>query len=259
METSSEDETAAPAGYKSVLYASYTAERKDINETALKISERFDKNILIVGGGALAVSLTFLEKIAPNPSIGYLWILGVSWFFLVVSILTHLMALAYGQRAIRRQMEILDNDYSRYLSSPTPEEEVRKRTAHINTFSMMTGLFSEVSLWTVVVGVFLLCLFSILSLVNKTKSENEQRITNTQPDPGATATVAAAPAAAATTNSRNAGVIRAANQSTPAAAAQKVNSRAEKGSVSSASEVRELESTATTKTPATPILNSAPK
>jgi hypothetical protein len=63
--------------YKGKLHEAYSAERKDINETALKISERYDKNILFIGAGSLAVSLTFLEKISPDPSPKLLYI----WFF----------------------------------------------------------------------------------------------------------------------------------------------------------------------------------
>ncbi len=176
--------------YKRELYDAYKTERKDLNGTALTISERYDKNILLVGGGALAVSLTFLEKIAPKPEGWLLLIIGASWACLVLSILAHLMALASGQRAIRKQMELLDSDYSRYLSSDTPETEIVKEIEDTtNVHSERTGFLSQIALCLVVVGVGLLCLFSVVSLTKKGSNHDPAKA-------NATATAPATKAAA---------------------------------------------------------------
>src|SRR5438876_10962336 len=95
-------------------YDAYIKERDAFRHDSLKVSERYDKAILLLGGGALALSITFLEKIAPHPIPLTFALLGVSWICLIVSVVLQLHALSTSQTATNDEMEIVDQDYRAY-------------------------------------------------------------------------------------------------------------------------------------------------
>jgi hypothetical protein len=71
------------------------AERASLEELYGKALEGFDRSIVTISGGALAISVTFVHEVAPNPvqsSFTALWIgwigLALSLSFIVVSMLT---------------------------------------------------------------------------------------------------------------------------------------------------------------------------
>lgn len=73
--------------YQKERHADYSARSIRLDELAFKTSERYDQWVLTLSGGALAVSLTFLEKIAPEPVPATLWFLALSWLSFIGAIL----------------------------------------------------------------------------------------------------------------------------------------------------------------------------
>src|ERR1035438_4775715 len=65
--------------YQKDRHAAHVAISNRFDDLAFKTSERYDQWILTLSGGALAISLTFLEKIAPEPTKWTLFLLGFSW------------------------------------------------------------------------------------------------------------------------------------------------------------------------------------
>ena len=53
--------------YRKQRYETYIKDRDALRSDSLEVSGRYDKAILALAGGALALSVTFLEKIAPHP------------------------------------------------------------------------------------------------------------------------------------------------------------------------------------------------
>src|SRR5262245_49255997 len=65
-----------------------------------KVEEAYDRTMVTLAGGALAISITFLEKVAPHPvPKDTVWILWVSWGSFVVSLLAILVSMLTSQRA----------------------------------------------------------------------------------------------------------------------------------------------------------------
>jgi len=73
-------------------------------------SQDFDKAILTLAGGALGLSLVFVD---PTKLVGPLrasWLLGLSWLSLAVSLLASLSSLLTSRRALRISIEQLDSE-----------------------------------------------------------------------------------------------------------------------------------------------------
>src|SRR5262245_8526451 len=64
----------------------YLDERKLLVDLEQKSADQHDKAILTLAAGGLALSITFLEKIAPNPRPDTLWLIAFSWGGFITSL-----------------------------------------------------------------------------------------------------------------------------------------------------------------------------
>jgi len=77
-----------------------------------KGADQHDRAILTLAAGALGITVTFIEKIAPNPIRWTIGLLLTSWFFLVLSILGIVVSFLVSQAACRYQRTLLDLEYA---------------------------------------------------------------------------------------------------------------------------------------------------
>lgn len=166
--------------YRKQRYDSYLKERDAIRSESLELSGRYDKAILALAGGALALSITFLEKIAPDPIPYTIFFLAVAWLCLIASVLLELFALSTSQTTANEQVGILDEEYRQYLVSladttpapsplglpPSPDLIVRLKAR--------MERFNNWSRWLLSIGVFLLCTFSLLNLPHREKANKKE-------------------------------------------------------------------------------------
>lgn len=68
------------------IYERFLATRQDYIARERVASEKVDQVLLAGAAGALALSLTFLEKLAPAPHAETMWMLGLAWTALLVSL-----------------------------------------------------------------------------------------------------------------------------------------------------------------------------
>ena len=153
--------------YRKARYESYVKEREALRDSSLEISGRYDKSILFLSGGALALSLTFIEKIAPLPTAWTFVLLATAWLLLIASVVLELYALATSQTAINEQITILDAEYDTFLENLTGDITISGHhtpPARENKFTARTRRLNVWSLRFMVLGLGFLCLFSGINL-----------------------------------------------------------------------------------------------
>jgi hypothetical protein len=136
----------------------YLKTRQSYNEAELEVSGRYDKWILTLSGGALGLSITFIEKIAKNPTPDTLFWLEISWVCLVISLLTALLSLVTSQSAIRENREELDLAHS---------ENRAPSLSFSRWFTYITNGLNWSSLILFILGVVFLCVFSFKNIDQK--------------------------------------------------------------------------------------------
>lgn len=107
-------------------------------------SQDFDKAIMALAGGALGLSLTFVDDYAPNPTDK--WLLAVSWGLLALSLLVILVSYLTSQSALLAAIGRIDRD-----------EEARGG-------GWLTPVLNWVAASALVVGVVFLVLFALYNL-----------------------------------------------------------------------------------------------
>ena len=135
----------------------YLSIRKAYDDAELEVSGRYDKWLLTLSGGALGLSITFIEKISKNPTKDtFIWLL-ISWGFLVCSLLFTLLSLITSQSAIRENRKELESVYY---------EENTEEHSSPKWFTRLTNLLNWSSLFLFILGVAFLCIFSFINIDN---------------------------------------------------------------------------------------------
>jgi hypothetical protein len=137
-------------------YQVYLDERKSLNDAIKETSHQFDKAILTLAAGALALSLTFIKDIAPNPKTNTLILLFFAWGAFIISILSTLISFFTSQKACQRQIAILEREFL--------EEHAQEQLSKMeNPYTIYTIRLNIVSITFFIFGVLLLIIFSSLN------------------------------------------------------------------------------------------------
>ncbi len=129
----------------------YLEERKTLVEAEGEASQSLDKALITLSAGAFGLSLLFISRIAPEPQ-ALFW-LYVAWSGFVLSLVAILSSFLASQKAFRRALELLDEDYK---NSGSGQES--------NSWSTLTAGLTVTSIWAFVVGVVALAIFAARNL-----------------------------------------------------------------------------------------------
>lgn len=131
--------------------STYHKERTSLIEIEQKSADQHDRAILTVASGGLALSITFLKDIAPNPLPETWKYLGLSWGCFGLSILTILFSFLTSQSACRKQREFLDRFYQ---DGPSAAGDGKNR------WSTMTNMLNFISYLCVFIAIVFFVFFS---------------------------------------------------------------------------------------------------
>jgi hypothetical protein len=146
------------ADEEGLRYKMYLHERDVLIEGEQESTDQLDKNILALAGGALGISVVFMEKIAPNPLPETLVFLCWSWLGLALSLLMTLSSFLTSQHAYRRQIEILEAE----IFPETGDTGGSK-----NCWSILTRILNWCSIISFIFGITMLAYFSIQNVRNR--------------------------------------------------------------------------------------------
>ena len=134
------------ANNKDIEYTTYLDERRLLIEAEQKGAQQFDKAILTLAGGALAISITFIKNIAPYPKVETIYLLKGAWFAFILSLLSTLCSFLTSQSACRKQRDIIESE-----ESHNEKNKYASCTKWLNIISIISFIF----------GIFFLSIFCI--------------------------------------------------------------------------------------------------
>jgi H+/gluconate symporter-like permease len=130
----------------------YLAERKLLIELECESTRSFDKAMITLSAGALGLSITFVRQLAPMPQCKAQ--LYVAWVGFILALLCTLASFLFSQSALRKQREILDQDYGGKQSAQEQK----------NPPATITKWLNWTSIACFIIGVIFLLVFSIKNL-----------------------------------------------------------------------------------------------
>ena len=138
----SEDTQAA---YAKMRYDSYLAHRQTLIQIEADQTRSFDKSMLSVASGALALSIAFSDKMVPETP-EFTWLLFTSWFAFCGSILSTTCSFLIAARALARQRENFDASFAAESEGPEPPNPFGPWIARLNALSLALIFFGALCL-----------------------------------------------------------------------------------------------------------------
>ena len=126
-------------------YQEYIKERQLLFNAKLKGSQSLDKALLTLSAGALALSLTFINQIAPHPQPATLKFIIVAWSCFGLSILSTLLSFWTSQKACDKQIKILEATFLGQGDRKKLANKYSCATAILNLFSVLLFIGGIVS------------------------------------------------------------------------------------------------------------------
>jgi hypothetical protein len=161
--------------YTRILHERYVKQRERLLSASLETAGRYDRTHLTVSSGALALSVTFLDKIAPEPVQWTILVIVIAWVLLLLSIIFQLRALDRSENATKEQVAILDAEYKFYFSSDNPADKVREGFIKPdNCYIEITKQYNTIARRCLIVGIILIFVFSAINLWTKENSMPDQ-------------------------------------------------------------------------------------
>ena len=165
-------------------------EREILIDELREASRSFDQNMLTLSAGALGLSITFVNLIAPNPQ-GTRYLI-YAWYFFIGSLLSTLISFLTSQSACRKQMINVDhmiNDSKVELKCGwkyiipwwMKKNKAKCKDCYSkNCWSRVTLYLNILSITLFVLGVMSFAIFAGRSLANKENQKKEENKLATQ-------------------------------------------------------------------------------
>lgn len=134
-------------------YDQFLAERNRYIDARQRSQQRFDQLVTTGAGGALILSITFLDNIAGRPELWTKPVLFASWTLLIVALGTSLVLHYFSQKAFDAYVDALDE--ATRTQQPAP---IKGTVAH---WIQRLEVASSIAL---VLGVLLLAIFAFVNL-----------------------------------------------------------------------------------------------
>ncbi|NOY28740.1 MAG: hypothetical protein GXP28_00770 [Planctomycetes bacterium] len=154
------DPSGGDATYANKYTEALLDHRKLLLETAQSRADLFDKSLIAIATGTMALSVTFIRFIAPAPV--SIWLLFASWGAFTLSLLLTMLTLQLTQHGIDHELESLDKDLR------------GEDSAANNPFSKVTTILSWASFAVLLIGLWCFAFFALANVGNNNNGEKEK-------------------------------------------------------------------------------------
>jgi hypothetical protein len=113
-------------------YELYLTDRTRLASAKVEAAKSYDQTILTFSAGAVALSITFLEKLIQRPAVT--WLLYVAWILFGVAILATLYSLLASQRACADEICTLDEQFRELAGITEQEAATPPETAELSAY-----------------------------------------------------------------------------------------------------------------------------
>jgi len=127
-----------------------------LNDVLIEVTGRFTQWSITLAGGALALSMTYVEKLQPETSAGR-WILVCAWVALLLSLVVSLVCLLLGIKSTELAIDVHDADIGNWLSDVESDS-----VSDPNKFSCWIRGLSVTSVFTFATGIVFIAIFVAL-------------------------------------------------------------------------------------------------
>lgn len=111
---------------------------QDLREGQRYSISKFDDQVLFISSGALVLSLSFIKEIVPLVQANFLWLLYLSWWILVTSIVISIIAHLVSYHQTERQVKRVENE------EPLPDDKATIIFNYLTAILLVVGIAFQI-------------------------------------------------------------------------------------------------------------------
>jgi len=123
--------------------------RQAVLDQKNRSEDDFEKYITFISSGALAITVTFIDKLSPLDQSVFVWVILVGWFFLAATLFLNLISHYLSSRYNEKTIQEIDEDI------PT-----NKLTENIDKRNNIISRLNISSIFLLGIGIFCILIFT---------------------------------------------------------------------------------------------------
>lgn len=154
------------------IYNNYKESRSEAEKIAVEMSGRHEKQQTLLTGGALALSVTYIEKLAPAPIQSTKWVVIIAWVALVYSMWKSMKAMEASKEAHQKKIENLDLEIQQKMYPNN--KEFKGQDTEKNPFDAKVKKANKKAQQAAIIGISSLIVFVAVNFILVNNHEKQE-------------------------------------------------------------------------------------
>ena len=164
--------TAKDREYIKQRHDNYLVSRSEAEKIAVEMSGRHEKQQTLLTGGALALSLTYIEKLAPAPIQCTKGVVIIAWAALIYSMWQSMKAMEASKNAHQKKIENLDLEYQQLIDPDN--KDYKGQSTKDNPFDAKVKKANKKAQQAAIIGISSLIVFVALNFILVNNHEKQE-------------------------------------------------------------------------------------
>lgn len=134
-----------------------------------KSDDLFEKAITFISSGALALTLTFHDKIVPVDQAIYIILIGIGWALLIGTLFINLISHYQSSKSIDKSIDDVDDILENKITYSIFREKIEKRNKCINTLNIA-------SIYLLGAGLILIIIYTTINIHYGKEKQSDNNI-----------------------------------------------------------------------------------
>lgn len=147
--------------------------RSSIYDQQTKSHDLFEKSMTFITSGALALTLTFHDKIVPVGNAKAIPLIATGWILLAITLFVNLVSHYLSSKSLNKSADEIDQVITYKLSFEKFYNNLEKRNKNIDRLNKIT-------IWSLGVGLILIIFYVTINIYNGEKEQSESKIETTE-------------------------------------------------------------------------------
>ena len=138
-------------------------------ETYKSSNQEFDKQLVYIAGGGLALTIGFVKDIVSITKAIHLWLLLSTWICFVVALLFNFLSHKFSAEAADDLMDYLNHHKGLLDGSEKPDEKKEAKNSSANRKNRFVIWANNISIGVTILGIVCFIAFTFTNLINDRK------------------------------------------------------------------------------------------
>lgn len=147
--------------------------RSSIYDQQTKSHDSFEKAMTFITSGALALTLTFHDKIVPVENATAVLLIAIGWVLLAITLFVNLISHYLSSKSLNKSADEIDQVITYQLTFDDFNRNLDSRNRNIDRLNKST-------IWTLGIGLIAIIMYVIINIYNGKKEQSESELESSE-------------------------------------------------------------------------------